>query len=169
MLTCNNCSWQDCSLCSMSFSMFVFFFLSISHSYAGLSLRYSLTLGSFYSAGQQMRRKLMAVLRLRSHALFLDLKVRKIMVPALMKTTFIRKFSTKELHPSKRLLTLLSVNYAARPTDICCITVKGLSPSEVETKETTFNKLPYVSWRNLKKKIMHFDFHKSVCTWLRCI
>ncbi|XP_034090945.1 telomerase reverse transcriptase isoform X3 [Gymnodraco acuticeps] len=48
-------------------------------SYAGLSLRYSLTLGSFYSAGQQMRRKLMAVLRLKSHALFLDLKVRKIM------------------------------------------------------------------------------------------
>lgn len=44
-------------------------------SYAGLSLRYSLTLGSFYSAGQQMRRKLMAVLRLGSHALFLDLKI----------------------------------------------------------------------------------------------
>ncbi|KAL3044116.1 hypothetical protein OYC64_003867 [Pagothenia borchgrevinki] len=43
-------------------------------SYAGLSLRYSLTLGSFHSAGEQMRRKLMAVLRLGSHALFLDLK-----------------------------------------------------------------------------------------------
>uniref|UniRef100_A0A8C4FEU3 Telomerase reverse transcriptase n=1 Tax=Dicentrarchus labrax TaxID=13489 RepID=A0A8C4FEU3_DICLA len=43
-------------------------------SYAGLSLRYSLTLGSFHSAGQQMRRKLMAVLRLKCHALFLDLK-----------------------------------------------------------------------------------------------
>uniref|UniRef100_UPI0037E8C812 telomerase reverse transcriptase n=1 Tax=Semicossyphus pulcher TaxID=241346 RepID=UPI0037E8C812 len=43
-------------------------------SYAGLSLRYSLTLGSFHSAGQQMRRKLMAVLRLKFHALLLDLK-----------------------------------------------------------------------------------------------
>ncbi|XP_042361936.1 telomerase reverse transcriptase isoform X2 [Plectropomus leopardus] len=43
-------------------------------SYAGLSLRYSLTLGSFHSAGQQMRRKLMAILRLKCHALFLDLK-----------------------------------------------------------------------------------------------
>ncbi|XP_078123814.1 telomerase reverse transcriptase isoform X1 [Sander vitreus] len=43
-------------------------------SYAGLSLRYSLTLGSIHSAGRQMRRKLMAVLRLKCHALFLDLK-----------------------------------------------------------------------------------------------
>uniref|UniRef100_A0A7N6A6C7 Telomerase reverse transcriptase n=1 Tax=Anabas testudineus TaxID=64144 RepID=A0A7N6A6C7_ANATE len=43
-------------------------------SYAGLSLRYSLTLGSFHSAGQQMKRKLMAILRLKCHALFLDLK-----------------------------------------------------------------------------------------------
>ncbi|XP_038550696.1 telomerase reverse transcriptase [Micropterus salmoides] len=43
-------------------------------SYAGLSLRYSLTLGSFHSAGQQMRRKLMSILRLKCHALFLDLK-----------------------------------------------------------------------------------------------
>ncbi|XP_034560573.1 telomerase reverse transcriptase [Notolabrus celidotus] len=43
-------------------------------SYAGLSLRYSLTLGSCHWAGQQMRRKLMAVLRLKFHALFLDLK-----------------------------------------------------------------------------------------------
>uniref|UniRef100_A0A665T7W5 Telomerase reverse transcriptase n=1 Tax=Echeneis naucrates TaxID=173247 RepID=A0A665T7W5_ECHNA len=43
-------------------------------SYAGLSLRYSLTLGSFHSAGQQMRRKLMTILRLKCHALFLDLK-----------------------------------------------------------------------------------------------
>ncbi|XP_037329618.2 telomerase reverse transcriptase isoform X2 [Pungitius pungitius] len=43
-------------------------------SYAGLSLRYSLTLSSCHSAGQQMRRKLMAILRLKCHALFLDLK-----------------------------------------------------------------------------------------------
>ncbi|XP_041663934.1 telomerase reverse transcriptase [Cheilinus undulatus] len=43
-------------------------------SYAGLSLRYSLTLGSVHLAGQQMRRKLMAMLRLKFHALFLDLK-----------------------------------------------------------------------------------------------
>ncbi|KAM4725137.1 telomerase reverse transcriptase isoform 2-T2 [Anableps anableps] len=43
-------------------------------SYAGLSLRYSLSLGSFHSAGHQMKRKLMAILRLKCHALFLDLK-----------------------------------------------------------------------------------------------
>ncbi|XP_040909585.1 telomerase reverse transcriptase [Toxotes jaculatrix] len=43
-------------------------------SYAGLSLRYSLTLGSVHSAGQQMRRKLMAILRLKCPALLLDLK-----------------------------------------------------------------------------------------------
>ncbi|XP_061885322.1 telomerase reverse transcriptase isoform X2 [Entelurus aequoreus] len=43
-------------------------------SYAGLSLRYSLTLGSFLSAGEQMRRKMMMVLRLKCHALFLDLE-----------------------------------------------------------------------------------------------
>ncbi|KAG7245149.1 hypothetical protein INR49_023715 [Caranx melampygus] len=43
-------------------------------SFVGLSLRYSLTLGSFHSAGQQMRKKLMYILRLKCHALFLDLK-----------------------------------------------------------------------------------------------
>ncbi|KAJ7991969.1 hypothetical protein DPEC_G00289360 [Dallia pectoralis] len=43
-------------------------------SYAGLSLRYSLTLGSSHCPGQQMRRKLMSILRLKCHALFLDLK-----------------------------------------------------------------------------------------------
>uniref|UniRef100_A0A3B3D5U9 Telomerase reverse transcriptase n=1 Tax=Oryzias melastigma TaxID=30732 RepID=A0A3B3D5U9_ORYME len=43
-------------------------------SYAGLSLRYSLTLGSTHLAGQQMRRKLMSILRLKCHPLFLDLK-----------------------------------------------------------------------------------------------
>nr|XP_057902274.1 telomerase reverse transcriptase isoform X2 [Doryrhamphus excisus] len=43
-------------------------------SYAGLSLRYSLTLGSFRSAGEHMRRKLMMILRLKCHPLFLDLK-----------------------------------------------------------------------------------------------
>ncbi|XP_051811535.1 telomerase reverse transcriptase [Acanthochromis polyacanthus] len=47
-------------------------------SYAGVSLRYSLTLGSFHSAGQQMRRKLMGVLRLKCHALFLDLKINSV-------------------------------------------------------------------------------------------
>ncbi|XP_068431082.1 telomerase reverse transcriptase isoform X2 [Clinocottus analis] len=43
-------------------------------SYANLSLRYSMTLGSFHSPGRQMRRKLMAILRLKCHPLFLDLK-----------------------------------------------------------------------------------------------
>uniref|UniRef100_A0A674P7D3 Telomerase reverse transcriptase n=1 Tax=Takifugu rubripes TaxID=31033 RepID=A0A674P7D3_TAKRU len=43
-------------------------------SYADLSLRYSLTLGSCHSAGHQMKRKLMGILRLKCHALFLDLK-----------------------------------------------------------------------------------------------
>ncbi|XP_030597126.1 telomerase reverse transcriptase isoform X1 [Archocentrus centrarchus] len=43
-------------------------------SYAGLSLRYSLTLGVSHSAGQQMKRKLLSILRLKCHALFFDLK-----------------------------------------------------------------------------------------------
>uniref|UniRef100_A0AAZ3RT47 Telomerase reverse transcriptase n=1 Tax=Oncorhynchus tshawytscha TaxID=74940 RepID=A0AAZ3RT47_ONCTS len=43
-------------------------------SYAGLSLRYSLTLGSAHCAGQQMKRKLMSILRFKCHALFLDLR-----------------------------------------------------------------------------------------------
>lgn len=47
-------------------------------SYAGLSLRYSLTLGSFHSAGKQMKKKLMAILRLKCHALFLDLKTNSV-------------------------------------------------------------------------------------------
>ncbi|NP_001310728.1 telomerase reverse transcriptase [Nothobranchius furzeri] len=42
--------------------------------YSGLSLRYCMTLGSFHSAGLQMRTKLMSILRLKSHTLFLDLK-----------------------------------------------------------------------------------------------
>ncbi|XP_054620722.1 telomerase reverse transcriptase isoform X2 [Dunckerocampus dactyliophorus] len=49
-------------------------------SYAGLSLRYSLTLGSFHSAGEQMRRKLMVILRLKCQALFLDLKTNSLAV-----------------------------------------------------------------------------------------
>uniref|UniRef100_A0A8C2Z256 Telomerase reverse transcriptase n=1 Tax=Cyclopterus lumpus TaxID=8103 RepID=A0A8C2Z256_CYCLU len=49
-------------------------------SYADLSLRYSVTLGSFHSAGQQMRRKLTAILRLKCHPLFLDLKTNSLEV-----------------------------------------------------------------------------------------
>ncbi|KAK5855346.1 hypothetical protein PBY51_005449 [Eleginops maclovinus] len=66
-----NCLFPWCGLLLDTHSLDVYKDYS---SYAGLSLRYSLTLGSFHSAGQQMRRKLMAVLRLKSHALFLDLK-----------------------------------------------------------------------------------------------
>ena len=70
--------------------MFLFFCVSfllpISYSYAGLSLRYSLTLGSFHSAGQQMKRKLMAILRLKCHPLFLDLRVRKIIYILMLPT-----------------------------------------------------------------------------------
>ncbi|KAJ8346585.1 hypothetical protein SKAU_G00279860 [Synaphobranchus kaupii] len=44
-------------------------------SYAGLSLRSTLTLGSTPHAGQQMKRKLLSVLRLKCCALFLDLKM----------------------------------------------------------------------------------------------
>ncbi|XP_053718847.1 telomerase reverse transcriptase [Synchiropus splendidus] len=43
-------------------------------SYAGLSLRYTLTLGSVISPGQQMRRKLMGIIRLKCHSVFVDLK-----------------------------------------------------------------------------------------------
>lgn len=56
---------------------FFYLIFSTSYSYAGLSLRYSLRLGSSHSPGQQMRRKLMAILRLKCHAIFLDLKVRR--------------------------------------------------------------------------------------------
>lgn len=52
------------------------------HSYAGLSLRSSLTLGSTPHAGQQMKRKLLSVLRLRCRAIFLDLKVRELLLHA---------------------------------------------------------------------------------------
>uniref|UniRef100_A0A667XD09 Telomerase reverse transcriptase n=1 Tax=Myripristis murdjan TaxID=586833 RepID=A0A667XD09_9TELE len=47
-------------------------------SYAGQSLRYSLTLGSSHLAGQQMRRKLLCILRLKCHALFVDLKTNSV-------------------------------------------------------------------------------------------
>ncbi|CAJ1083756.1 telomerase reverse transcriptase [Xyrichtys novacula] len=47
-------------------------------SYAGTSLRYSLTLGSSRSPGQQMKRKLMAVLRLKFSVLLLDLKMNSV-------------------------------------------------------------------------------------------
>lgn len=60
------------------------------YSYADLSLRYSLTLGSCHSAGHQMKRKLMGILRLKCHALFLDLKVREIMFQSL-KTNYLIK------------------------------------------------------------------------------
>ncbi|XP_019731824.1 telomerase reverse transcriptase [Hippocampus comes] len=43
-------------------------------SYSGLSLFQSLTLGTFQSAGEQMRRKLMRILKLKCHAVLLDLK-----------------------------------------------------------------------------------------------
>ncbi|XP_064164400.1 telomerase reverse transcriptase isoform X2 [Anguilla rostrata] len=43
--------------------------------YAGLSLRSTLTRGCIPHAGQQMKRKLLSVLRLKCHALFLDLKM----------------------------------------------------------------------------------------------
>ncbi|KAJ3608965.1 hypothetical protein NHX12_023493 [Muraenolepis orangiensis] len=42
-------------------------------SYAGLSLRYSFTLGLSRRAGVQMKKKLIGLLRLKCHALFLDL------------------------------------------------------------------------------------------------
>uniref|UniRef100_A0A8C5AL40 Telomerase reverse transcriptase n=1 Tax=Gadus morhua TaxID=8049 RepID=A0A8C5AL40_GADMO len=44
-------------------------------SYAGLSLRYSFTLGFSQRAGLHMKKKLMGLLRLKCHALFLDLTV----------------------------------------------------------------------------------------------
>ncbi|XP_069032065.1 telomerase reverse transcriptase [Embiotoca jacksoni] len=67
-----NCLFPWCGLLLDTRSLDVYKDYS---SYAGLSLRYSLTLGFSHSAGQQMRRKLMAILRLKCHALFLDLKI----------------------------------------------------------------------------------------------
>ncbi|XP_041702578.1 telomerase reverse transcriptase isoform X2 [Coregonus clupeaformis] len=65
-------------------------------SYAGLSLRYSLTLGSAHCAGQQMKRKLMSILRLKCHALFLDLKTNslKAVYKNIYKLVLLHAFST---------------------------------------------------------------------------
>lgn len=79
---------------SFTFSLFTTFFFP-SHSYAGLSLRYSLTLGSFHSAGQQMRRKLMAILRLKCHAVFVDLKVREIIILKVFKILHMLTMNTE--------------------------------------------------------------------------
>jgi telomerase reverse transcriptase len=46
------------------------------HSYARTSIRASLTFHRGFNAGRNMRRKLLAVLRLKCHSLFLDLQVR---------------------------------------------------------------------------------------------
>uniref|UniRef100_A0A4W4GFN4 Telomerase reverse transcriptase n=1 Tax=Electrophorus electricus TaxID=8005 RepID=A0A4W4GFN4_ELEEL len=46
--------------------------------YAGLSLRYSLTLGSAHSAAMFMRQKLLMVLRLKCDIIFLDLRVNSV-------------------------------------------------------------------------------------------
>ena len=48
---------------------------TLSHSYAGTSIRASLTFNQGFKAGRNMRRKLLAVLRLKCHGLFLDLQV----------------------------------------------------------------------------------------------
>lgn len=75
-------SHKICMITSIMFHFYSisysFLFLCLSYSYANLSLRYSLTLGSCHSAGQQMKRKLMALLRLKCHALFVDHRVREI-------------------------------------------------------------------------------------------
>uniref|UniRef100_A0A8C4Z5F3 Telomerase reverse transcriptase n=1 Tax=Gadus morhua TaxID=8049 RepID=A0A8C4Z5F3_GADMO len=47
-------------------------------SYAGLSLRYSFTLGFSQRAGLHMKKKLMGLLRLKCHALFLDLTINSV-------------------------------------------------------------------------------------------
>uniref|UniRef100_A0A8C9VGR4 Telomerase reverse transcriptase n=1 Tax=Scleropages formosus TaxID=113540 RepID=A0A8C9VGR4_SCLFO len=55
-------------------------------SYAGLSLRWSLTLGSTPCAGQHMSKKLMALLKLKCQAIFLDLKMNSL--PAVYKNIY---------------------------------------------------------------------------------
>ncbi|XP_061671150.1 telomerase reverse transcriptase [Syngnathoides biaculeatus] len=65
------CRFPWCGLLLDTYSLDVYKDYS---SYLGQSLRHSLTLGSVHLAGEQMRRKLMVVLRLKCHALFLDLK-----------------------------------------------------------------------------------------------
>lgn len=67
----------------------IFLIFSKPSSFAGLSVRYSLSLGSFHCAGQQMRRKLMSILKLKCHAVFVDLKVRK--------KHFVEAFSSKNI------------------------------------------------------------------------
>ena len=47
----------------------------LSHSYARTSIRASLTFTQGFKPGRNMRRKLLAVLQLKCHGLFLDLQV----------------------------------------------------------------------------------------------
>lgn len=47
----------------------------LSHSYARTSIRASLTFTQGFRPGRNMRRKLLAVLQLKCHGLFLDLQV----------------------------------------------------------------------------------------------
>ncbi|XP_066572083.1 telomerase reverse transcriptase isoform X2 [Amia ocellicauda] len=47
-------------------------------SYAGVSIRYSLTLGSTSHPGQHMKKKLMSILKLKCHAIYLDLKINSV-------------------------------------------------------------------------------------------
>lgn len=49
---------------------------TLSRSYAGTSIRASLTFNQGFKPGRNMRRKLSAVLRLKCQGLFLDLQVR---------------------------------------------------------------------------------------------
>ncbi|XP_057684121.1 telomerase reverse transcriptase isoform X2 [Corythoichthys intestinalis] len=69
------CLFPWCGLLLDTYSLDVYKDYS---SYSGLSLRHSLTLGSFHSAGEQMRRKLMLLLRLKCLAVFLDLKINSV-------------------------------------------------------------------------------------------
>lgn len=85
----------------------MYLIFSASYSYAGLSLRYSLRLGSSHSPGQQMRRKLMAILRLQCHAIFLDLKVRGKHFRVLLFLTF-----TVNTFYSKRKVSLMHLSFA---------------------------------------------------------
>ena len=48
---------------------------TLSHSYARTSIRASLTFTQGFKPGRNMRRKLLAVLQLKCHGLFLDLQV----------------------------------------------------------------------------------------------
>ncbi|XP_077447384.1 telomerase reverse transcriptase isoform X2 [Stigmatopora argus] len=70
-----HCLFPWCGLLLDTYSLDVY---KDYRSYAGLSLRHSLTFAALHSAGEQMRRKLMRIIRLKCNVVLLDLKTNSV-------------------------------------------------------------------------------------------